>query len=227
MRKASNAFNFVTQIDLVEVTGAKARTLPELLEHLKNASGAVLYYHTHHFLKQHQFLSPEPPNDFAYWVGQVLQENRLGEQLASIDTVRFPSIMALGERISDVIAKHIATAKSTRIAPEGEEFHFMKSQSFVIPTPHHATDLKEFLASIKKVSVRSLYHHIFQARLRLGKPTNDFSHWFDTELEEHALAKSIGRLDPYTQTLEDLRAQIIGLIETRIKKLEAEPVHAA
>ena len=38
---------------------------------------------------QHQYLSPEPPNDFAYWVSNVLQEDRLGEQLAAIDLIQF------------------------------------------------------------------------------------------------------------------------------------------
>jgi hypothetical protein len=50
---------------------------------------SVVFQHTHHFLVQHQELSPEPPNDFAYWVATVLQEDELGERLAAVDTVRF------------------------------------------------------------------------------------------------------------------------------------------
>ncbi len=221
---AAHPFQFVTQIDLVEVTGQKAHDLAELFDLLETASGAIIYYHTHHFLKQHQFLSPEPPNDFAYWVTHILQEDRLGEQLASIDTVRYPTLTALGEKIREVGKKYLSKNRPIRTAPAGEEFHLMKSQSFVLPTSYTANTLAEFLECVKKISVRSIYHHIFQARLRLGKPTNDFSHWLENELEEPALGKAIGRLDPYTQTLEDLRLKIVKLIEERLKKLPQQEV---
>src|SRR5438876_10001227 len=96
---AKNPFHFVTQTSLVELTGLRARELYELLNHLKTVPLSVIYYHTHHFLRQHQFLSPEPPNDFAYWVTNVLQEDRLGEQLAAIDTIRFASLRLLKEAL--------------------------------------------------------------------------------------------------------------------------------
>src|SRR6266436_2765902 len=88
-------FRFSSSLDLTVLTHRRARDLAEMVGHLKEVSGAVIYYHTHHFLVQHQYLSPEPPNDFAYWVTNVLQEDRLGEQLAAIDTVRFSSLKSL------------------------------------------------------------------------------------------------------------------------------------
>jgi len=219
LKKTQNPFQFSTQANLVELTGLKAHDLKELVMILKTIPGSAMYYHTHHFLKQHQFLSPEPTNDFAYWVSQVLQEDKLGEQLAAIDTVSFSSITSLGDRILSVIENYLEKNQSNRTAPDGEEFHFMKSQSFVLPTPYWASDLSEFLEAIKKISIHSLYHHMFEARLRLGRSTNDFSLWLEKELEEPALAKSISRMDPYTQTLDGLRQQIIAMIERRLQSL--------
>lgn len=226
LKRTENPFLFATQVNLVELTGQKARDLNELLEILKKSSPSIIFHHTHHFLKQHQFLSPEPPNDFAYWVTNVLQEDKLGERLAAVDTIRFPSVRALGAKIIEVIEQYLSTRKTSRTAPDGEEFHVMKSKSFVLPTHYRAHDLAEFLEAIRKVSIHSLYHHIFSARIRLGREANDFSLWLENELAESALAKSISMLDPYTQTLEGLRNRIIHLIEKRLHALEKESAHA-
>lgn len=224
--RAEHPFQFVTQASLIELTGLRANDIYQLLEHLKSVSGSVLYYHTHHFLKQHQFLSPEPPNDFAYWVTNVLQEDRLGEQLAAIDTIRFSSLKALQESIIGTIERYLAKGRSTRTAPEGEEFHFMKAKSFVWPTSYQASTLAEFIDVIRKISPYSLYHHIFESRLRLEKGTNDFSFWLETELGENKLARAIARLDPYTQPLEGLRKQILRLGQTRAVEQTQEATHA-
>jgi hypothetical protein len=211
--RADHSFRFYTLWSMVELTGIFARDLRELADHLKTVPGSVIYYHTHHYLKQHQSLSPEPPNDFAYWATQVLGEVSLGERLASIDTIRFSSLRALREKIISVVESYLLKAKEIRHAPQGQEFCFMKSRSFIVPTPYEVWDLKEFAQAISRVSILSLYHHMFEARLRLGRGTNDFSNWLESELDEQSLALSISRLDPYTQTLENLRAQILGLTE--------------
>jgi hypothetical protein len=220
LRYAEHPFQFSTQTSLIELTGLRARQIYELVEHLKTVPSSVIYYHTHHFLKQNQFLSPEPPNDIAYWVTQVLQEDRLGEQLAAIDTVRFSSLQSLREAIVGTIERYLARGSSQRTAPEGEEFHFRKARSFVFATPYLARTLPEFTDALQKISLNSLYHHIFAARLRLEKGVNDFSYWLDTELDEKALAKAISKLDPYTQTLEGLRRKITRLLQARLSEEE-------
>jgi hypothetical protein len=198
---------------MVELTGLFAHNLRELVAHLKTVPGSVIYYHTHHYLKQHQALSPEPPNDFAYWTTNVLGVVDLGERLASIDTISFTSIRALREKFISIIEFYMQKTRQTRRAPEGQEFCFMKSRSFIVPTPYEVWDLKEFAQAVSRISVFSLYHHMFEARLRLERGANDFSNWLEKELEEASLAHAISRLDPYTQTLENLRSQILKLTE--------------
>jgi hypothetical protein len=213
--RARNPFRFHTRLHLSELTGIKAATLAQFLEHLRSVPGSCIYYHTHRYLQQHQYLSPEPPNDFAHWVTYELGDEELGERLASIDTVRFPTIRRLRNRIVGVIEEHIErnpTAKR-RFADEGEEFHFIKSVSFVIPTKHVAWDLGEFAGVLKKITVDSIYYHMFEARLRLERGQNDFSLWLDTSLGEKRIAEEISRLDPYTRTLDNLRTTIIGIVE--------------
>jgi hypothetical protein len=217
--KAKEPFRFFTRCHLTELTGLKAATLGELLNLLGKVSGSCIYHHTHRFLQQHQYLSPEPPNDFAYWVGNVLGEDELGEKLASIDTVQYTTIRELREKIIQTILvyikKHPRVKK--RFVSRGDEFHFIKSVSFILPTKFAAADLKEFAEVLKKITVDSIYFHIFESRLRLGKKTNDFSNWFENSLGDKELADNINRLDPYTYTMEELRETILKIIEQRIK----------
>ncbi len=208
-------FSFSASLDLTLATNRKARDAAELLHHVREMSGAAIYFHTHHFLAQHQHLSPEPTNDFAYWVTTALQEDRLGEQLASIDIVQFGSLGALRERIAEVLESFLDHAATLRTAPHGEEFHVREAISFIIPTGYVAHDLTEFASCVEQVGFGSLTFHIFNARLRLEGGSNDFSEWLQHSLGETELAGAIGRLDPYTHTLEGLRRQIVRLARRR------------
>ncbi|MFA5271509.1 MAG: DUF5752 family protein [Candidatus Omnitrophota bacterium] len=216
--KAEEPFRFQTRLHLSELTGLRASNLSQLLELIKSVSGSCIYHHTHRFLLQHQYLSPEPPNDFAYWVTGVLGEDELGEKLASIDTMQYLTIHDLREEIVSVIEKHLASNHLSKLkfASEGEEFYFIKSVSFILPTNYFAYDLKEFADILEKVTFDSIYFHIFEARLRLERYTNDFSNWIETSLGNKELARKIARLDPYTRTLEDLRNTLIEMIKKAI-----------
>ncbi len=215
------SFHFLSSLDLTLLTNRRARDLAELLAHVQTVPGSVIYYHTHHFLVQHQYLSPEPPNDFAYWVTNVLQEDRLGEQLASIDLIQFRTIRALRERIISVIARYLDERKQLRTAPEGEEFHFREAVSFIVPTQLVAHNLSEFVDCMEKVGFGSLSYHFFDARLRLENGDNDFSEWLSAALGEHELAKATARLDPYTYTLDGLRTEMVRLVRRRLQERRA------
>jgi hypothetical protein len=218
LAKASEPFRLCTRLHLSELTGLKASTLNELLELIKTVSGSCIYHHTHRFLQQHQYLSPEPPNDFAYWVSNVLGEAELGEKLASIDIIQYSSVRSLREKIIHVIEEYLQKNPSAakRFVNPGAEFHFIKSVSFVFPTNHIATDLKELADILKKITIDSIYFHVFEARLRLEKGKNDLSLWIEKEIGNKSLADKISRLDPYTFTLEDLRKKLVSLIERSI-----------
>jgi hypothetical protein len=213
-------FRFLSSLDLTLLTNRRARDLAELVGHLREVPGSVIYYHTHHFLVQHQYLSPEPPNDFAYWVTNVVQEDRLGEQLAAIDLIQFRTIRALRERIIVVIETYLNEHQRLRTAPEGEEFHFREAVSFVVPTTHVARSLREFADCVEQIGFGSLSFHFFGARLRLERGEDDFSEWCRS-LGEHDLAKAIARVDPYTYTLEGLRKEVVRLVRRRLQETGA------
>lgn len=213
---AQEPFRFYSRVHLPELTGLKAKNLDELLDHVKTVPGSSIYHHTHRYLQQHQYLSPEPPNDFAYWVTEALNEVKLGEKLASINTCEFQTIRALRNKIAETIEGHLKKGGGkAKEANEGQEFYFLKSISFIFPTPHEAHSLEDFVSILKKITIDSIYFHMFEARLRLEKGTNDFSLWLEEKLGQKDLADKIEKLDPYTYTMEGLREKMVRLVNDR------------
>ena len=217
LKKALKPFQFYTRLHLKELTGLKARNLTDLVNVLKAAPDSVTYYHTHHFLEEHQFLTPEPANDFALWVDDSLDEHVLSEKLANIDTFAYFSLDALNSMIVSVIEQYMADNPASRLVKGENDFHFLKSNSVVVPTPYFALDLREFVEVLRRITMDSLYYHIFESRLRLQKRSNDFSVWMRDSIGEHDLADKIDNLVPYTSTIEAMRSFIIQNIEKRIK----------
>lgn len=122
---AKEPFKFYTRLHLSELTGLRASNLKQLVGLIKQVPGSSIYHHTHRFLQQHLYLSPEPPNDFAYWVAAVLGEDELAEQLASIDTMQFSNIRSLREEIAKTIEDYSKTNPLAKLkfAKQNEEFH--------------------------------------------------------------------------------------------------------
>lgn len=218
---AMEPFKFCTRLTLTEVTGRKAANIAELLAGIKAADDAIIYHHTHRFIKQSHHLVPEGANDFAYWVVNTVQADRLGEELTSIDIVQYNSLADIRNAFVKMLARHLAENPGpTRTVAPGREFHFMRAIRFSLPTECAATDYKSFIECLRSVSVSSLYLHVFEARLRPPYGVDDFSHWFKTNFNDELIGKEISRLDPYSYTLESLRQRIIRIIEHRWAEVE-------
>ncbi len=112
-------FYFYSQADMVFLLGIKAKDPAELLDGISKVPVYSIYHHTHRFLQQHHYLSPEPPNDFAYWLTSILNLRELGEAMASIDIVRWKS-MKISALNSSVFLTITSPRGSTRSAhPRG------------------------------------------------------------------------------------------------------------
>jgi len=221
-KQAAEPFEFNSQLSLTELTGLKARNLQQMLTLLKEVPGASIFHHTHRFLRQHMYLSPEPPNDFAYWAENSLGDRPLAEALASIDIIHCDSVRAIRERFIAIISEHLRSSPQAaqRFTSDDSAFHFMKAVSFIFHTGHKASNLKEFADVLRTITIDSIYFHIFTARLRLEKGNNDFSRWFAESLGETQLAAQIANIDPYTCTAESLRGILLRLIEKRVNSHE-------
>jgi hypothetical protein len=204
-------FYFKTKLDQPILLGRQAWHLRDLLSGIQSVPPASIYYHTHRYLRQHHFLSPEPPNDFGYWITEVLNEALLGERISSVDIAHFGTLEELREAFVQILQDHLKVDERSPTAPAGQEFHFMAARTYVLKTPYVAHTASEFCTLLKLVNMNSLHYHVFEARLGLGNSENDFSHWL-RELGRTELADRIARLDPYTYTLEGLRNTLIQLV---------------
>ncbi len=207
----NSPFLFKTRLNLVQLLVTKAKNTTELLEGMKTVPLSSIYYHTHRYLQQQQHFYPEPPNDFAYWLTNVLNLKQLGESIASINITRFAILEDLRNEFVEKLSNYCTGECRMIDCPPDQEFHFMKCKTFILPTSYSAQNLNEFIVVLSKVSINSLSFHIFEARLRLNRNTNDFSNWFRS-IGYGKLAQEIENLDPYSITLEGLRKKIISII---------------
>jgi len=159
----------------------------------------------------HHFETPTFTNDFALWASVALKEHTLAEKLMAIDLLSFTSIRQLRKTIVKIIEDEVHEEERALWAcREGEEFHFCKSKSFIMPTHLTASDPKEFFEVLPRVSNESIFFHFFEAQLRMGRPGNDFSQWLE-KAQDRQLADAIKNLDPYRVTLDEFKDQIIAL----------------
>ena len=206
-------FEFFTSVKLLEATGRMARNQKELLTAIREIDEATLFNHTHHFILQHNYLTPEPPSGFASWVNEALQDPVLAEHLFAVNTMDFDSLGELRTSLIKTIESHLASSGHNRDAPEGMEFHFIRVHSYTVPAGETAATISELATSLEQVSSNSIYHHMFEARLRLGREQNDFSNWL-TYVGEKKTADQIASLDPYLYSLDELRRRIIILLRS-------------
>lgn len=205
-------FEFKKSIHLVKILNLKATNINELLEGLEKIPLNSVYYHTHRFLKQHQTVFPEPPNDFAYWIEKALNMKKLSEIVASVNIVEFNKLIELKNKYIEVIKKNTKPYERNKKCEKNEEFIFMGCKTFIIPTGDEASNLLEFYEKIKSVESNSIYFHVFESRLRTDSPINDFQVWL-IENSYKAAADEIGKIDPYNMTVENLRRKILNVIE--------------
>ncbi|HYU46997.1 MAG TPA: DUF5752 family protein, partial [Terriglobales bacterium] len=99
----------------------------------------------------------------------------------------------------------------TRAADEA--FYFCASDIVVMPTSFQAHTLPEFTEGIRRVSVHSIHHHFIEARLRIKLMSNDFSQWLHEDAGLNETARALNRIDIYTATLEEVRQQIVRIVE--------------
>lgn len=212
-----NTFEFMTCNHLIKLLNISARNIEELLEHLLKVPDSSIYMHTFKFIRSHHYLENEPSNDFAYWVMNILKNEELGEILSNVDPFQFNSISGLRRHfhllIRDFISKN---HHRTTDVPEGQEFQFMSCLSLVKHTGIYAANLQDFLNGIKKVSLNSVYFHMFEARLRLKRQDNDFSIWL-RDINEHSLADRIASMNIYYFSLAEIKRRIVEIIDKSIE----------
>jgi hypothetical protein len=212
-RWARAPFYFNSAAHLLRIGRERANNLQELLESLRSCPNDSIFQHTFQTLQEHHFIREGFSNDFAHWAFAACNEVGLAERLASIDVREFTSIPDLRNRLVTIVEEYLKRNPRARDRAALEPFYFCASDTVVVPTPFVARNLLEFIESLKRVSIHSIHYHFIEARLRLKLNSNDFSVWLEQEMELGAIADRLNRIDIYTSTLNDVRDQILRILE--------------
>jgi hypothetical protein len=211
-RSPVKPFYFNTSAHLTRITRYEAKTLSEFLEALRACPLDSIFYHTFQTLEEHHFIPEGFSNDFAHWAVAACNEPALAEELASVDVREFTSVEELRARIVQVVERFLQDNPGSGPRAAQETFYFCTSETVVLPTSFVAQTLPEFAEGLRRVSVHSIHHHFIEARLRIKLMSNDFSQWLQDVCLTEA-ARALNRIDIYTATLEEVRGQIVRIVE--------------
>ena len=210
------SFEFKQCVSIHKSTGKKAGNLRELRDVIAEASEESIVHHNYqYFLKGHML---EYTNDFAEWVGESLGEKALAEHLSNIDPYDFKEIGALRNELLGLLDDYLDGFPNPKEAMPGDELYFNETVTLIFPAGIRARNLAEFFAAIKYIEEDCIYYHFYDARIRLGRGSDDFSRWFEDTLGEKDLAGKIRAIDPLMYTVEQIRTFIAGLVEEAVRR---------
>jgi uncharacterized protein DUF5752 len=215
--KASQPFDFVTASYLIRIGGLEAGNLLSLVQGIEKCSDASMFYHTFQSLGRHHFLNMGFSNDFAQWVLASCNRPALAERLASLDIRDYVSIAELRGDLKRILAEFCAGSPREAAQNAFEKFYFCETVEEEVPLGS-AWTLQEFREGLRGLPHASMQFHFLTSRLRLHLRTNDFSHWFDEVLGLERLARSVERIDIYTNTLDGVRERIVALVEREMRQ---------
>jgi hypothetical protein len=211
--KKPQPFIFYECMTLIQPTGKQALDANQLLKLITEVEPGVIYHHIHENYLNAPIEVPEYPNDFAVWAAEALEDRALAEKLASLDVHSYNAIEKVRKALIEILKSYLDQNPGHRPTRREDAFFFNDAITIVIPTDDTAKRLKDFINALSTVATSSIYFHIFEARMRLRRPSDDFSIWLEKSLKRPDLAHKIRRLDPYHYSVEELRQQLLLAIQ--------------
>jgi hypothetical protein len=211
MRQAKEPFQFVAASYLVRICSERAKTLADMARGMRTCPATSIFYHTFQSIESHNYAAFS--SDFAQWIMAACNEAALAERLAVLDLHEFISLEELREALAGTVENHVHANPTSAERPAFEPFHFCEAVEVSIPLQTQAVNLGELAEGIRHLSLQTLHHHFINSRLRLRLATNDFSYWIEQSLELPEPAARLNRIDFYNNTLEEVREEILSVLQ--------------
>ena len=203
-------------------TGRVCSNLRELLEAIRTVPDAVLEHHMMRCALEDHFELHEFPNDLARWCWTVLGDNVLGEQLGLVDPYRQSSTTALRAALVNVIEDRLWGLDHVPWCRPGLELHLVESRLIAYDTGERISTPAALVEAIERMSSRSLFFHVHDARRRTAGQSDDFSLWLEKCGAEASLVATLRGIDFYFLNLSQLRQALIEAFRHYVA--EAPPV---
>ena len=125
------------------------------------------------------FRAHEFPNDLARWCWTVLGDNVLGEQLGLVDPYRHLSHSEVRAELVNLIEDRLWGLEHIFWCRPGLELHLIESRLIAYDTGERIASPAALLEAVQRMSLRSLFFHVHDARRRTSGCSDDFSLWLE------------------------------------------------
>jgi hypothetical protein len=196
---------------LIRIGAQPVYTLGEFSKSLRSCPQASIFYHTFQSLEAHHYTSFS--SDFAQWALTACNEAALGEQLAVVDLREIVSLEDLRGILADIVRDYLKEHPQAADRRAFEAFYFCEAREVTVPFGPPVWTLADLAEGIRRLGHHSLHYHFINSRLRLQLKTNDFSYWIERSLNHPWLAARLNRIDFYNDTLDELRQDILDVLE--------------
>jgi hypothetical protein len=213
-KRADQPFQFMAASYLIKIGAQPVQTLGGLAASLRTVSQASIFYHTFQSLEAHHYTSFS--SDFAQWALTACNEAALAEQLAVVDLREIVSLDDLRNILAGITDDYLKEHPQATERRAFEAFYFCEAREVTVPSGSPAWTLAELAEGIRLLGHQSLHYHFINSRLRLHLKTNDFSYWIEQNLNHPWLAARLNRIDFYNGTLDDLRHDILAVLEPQV-----------
>jgi Family of unknown function (DUF5752) len=210
-KRADQPFQFMAASYLIRIGAQPVQTLGELAKSLRTCPQASIFYHTFQSLEAHHYTSFS--SDFAQWALTACNEAALAEQLAIVDLREIVSLEDLRGILADIVSDYLKEHPQATDRRAFEAFYFCEAKEVTVALGEPAWTLAELAEGIRHLGHQSLHYHFINSRLRLQLQTNDFSFWIERNLNHPWLAARLNRIDFYNDTLDELRQDILDVLE--------------
>lgn len=193
-------------------TGRRAFQLTELRDILVSIGADSIYFHFWGGLLEPRFEEREYNNDFASWVWHGLHDAPLAERLAALDPTAYANLEDLRQELLSVIEARLDESEYLHWLHAILPFSFIRSQLVVFDTQKRVAQPQELAELMPHLSITSVFYHFIDARRRSADGSDDFRVWlqgFGDRYED--LCARLAAVDPYFETLTELRAQLAEL----------------
>jgi hypothetical protein len=193
-------------------TGRSCSNLRELLEAIRIVPDGVLEYHMARCALDDHFELYEFPNDLARWCWDDLGDHVLGEQLGLVDPYQHQTHEGLRQELVNVIEARAWELDRVPWCRPGLELHLIAARLVAYDTGERFSTPTALAEALPRISTRSIFYHVHEARRRTAGQTDDFSAWLEAYGADSALVTRLRAIDFYFLNLNQLRDKLIGVL---------------
>jgi hypothetical protein len=197
-------------------TGRSCANLRELRDAVQAVSEAALEHHMMRCVLEDHFALYEFPNDLARWCWSSLGDQILAEHLGVVDPYQHATMAGLRTALMEAIEDRLWGLDRIPWCRPGLELHWIESRLVTYDTGERVSTPAALFEAIERMSTRSLFYHVHEARRRSGGSTDDFSLWLESYGGMPDVVARLRKIDFYFLNLVQLRDELLAAFRAHL-----------